>query len=327
MSMMTTQNGRPASLEEAITFGQCASRFLEAMRGSVPSTAKRTWRATLDRHALPLLGDLPVRNVTPGDVYAVLKPVWTTKPETARRLRARLELIFEFASAHGHLQGPNPATLKGSLEQRLTSQPAREVGTAPSLPVADVPAFIRRLKQIDSIPARALEFGILTLARESELVGMRWADIYEMSTWNIPGQSRKSGQPRRVLLSRAAAEVLERLPRHGELVFGSATDRPLSAGARLAILRAVGRADGERWLSRMGRPICATGFRNSFREWADAFGGDPHLAEVVLGAPDTQSFNRTSSLKAQLEMLEEWGNFCATGRVGADATSGEPNKR
>jgi integrase len=274
----------------------------------------RRWRASLEDYALPTLGDVPISTVTPEQVCNVLEPIWITKPETARRLRARLELVFKFAMEAGHLKGPNPAAWSESLKQRLPAQPVRERVRAPSLPAADVPAFVSGLQQVDGMAARALEFGILTLVRQSELIGARWADIHDMRTWRIPRQVRKNNQSRMLPLSPYAVEVLQQIPDGGELLFGRATGLPLSPTSLAHTLRRVSHADGGGWLDRFGRPITFVGFRDSFREWASeiaSFG--PEQAEIALGGRDRQSLTREGTLKVQRKILESWAEFCATG--------------
>jgi integrase len=311
---MTMEAGREGSKSGRTTFAKCAARYLKGRESVVARPAMRNWRASLDRYALPTLGDVPIRTVTPEQVCNVLEPIWITKPETARRLRARLEVVFEFAIAAGHLKGPNPAAWSESLKQRLPDQPARERVRAPSLPAADVAAFVSALHQVDSVAARALEFGILTLVRQSELIGARWADIHDMRTWRIPGQLRMNNQSRILPLSSYAVEVLQRIPDRGELIFRRATGLPVSTTLVAQALRRVRNADGSGWFDRFGRPITFAGFRDTFREWASEIAGfGPEQAEIALGGRDTQSLTRDGTLRVQRKMLDGWAEFCATG--------------
>jgi integrase len=150
----------------------------------------------------------------------------------------------------------------------------RTENRAPALPPEHFPAFVSRLGREEGPAARAVEFGILTLARQAELAGTQWSDFSE-SMWRIPGQLRKCGDPRLVPLSARAIEVLQGLPRHGEFVFGRDTEHPLRSTSLLQILRRVNDADGGRWIDSLGRPIMFAGFRRTFCEWATKIAHSP----------------------------------------------------
>lgn len=180
------------------------------------------------------------------------------------------------------------------------------------LPAAEVPAFIGSLRRVDSVAARALEFQILTLARQGEVIGARWSDVEDICTWRIPAHLRKSGLACRRPLSAAATDILDCLLQDGVFVFSSATDRPLSRLALVRALRAVQDANPGRWIDRSGAPVHSSGFRRSFCEWAvDIAGHDPEFVEVVLCGRDRHSLDRHASLKRQVDIIEEWGAFSA----------------
>jgi predicted DNA-binding transcriptional regulator AlpA len=192
------------------------------------------------------------------------------------------------------------------------------------LPPEQLPAFVSRLGREDSAAARAVEFGILTLARHAELAGTQWSDLSE-SMWRIPGQLRRCGDPRVVPLSRRAIEILRGLPRHGEFVFARDTEHPLRSTSLLQILRRVNDADRGRWIDSFGRPVVFAGFRRTFCEWATEIAHFPLvLAEIALGMRDSHSLIREGNLNRQREVFEAWAEFCcgAAGSCADEASAG-----
>jgi hypothetical protein len=156
--------------ERQKSFGECADLLIESKRSGWRSvTHAAQWRQTLEVHAEPLWG-MPVDEVGTEAVLAVLAPIWKKIPETASRFRARVEAVLDFARANKWRSGENPAW-KGNLDHILTKRHALTRAHLEAMPYADVPALITRLSDIGSIPARALEFAILTAARTGEVLG------------------------------------------------------------------------------------------------------------------------------------------------------------
>ena len=172
------------------------------------------WDATLKTYAYPLIGSMPVAAVDTSLVMKVLQPIWNAKPETASRLRGRIEAILNWATVSEFRTGLNPARWRGHLDNLL---PARnkiaKVEHHAALPYADVPAFMVKLRQQEGMAARALEFLILTAARTGEVIGAQWPEInLREKLWTIPAERMKAGKEHRVPLSPRAVEILEADP-------------------------------------------------------------------------------------------------------------------
>ena len=175
---------------EVITFKAAAVATIEAKRAGW-SNAKHAaqWTATLEQHAFPTLGNKPVGAVDVHAVLEVLAPIWTTKPETASRLRQRIETVLDFASAKDWRTGDNPARRRGKLASLLPKQKAKgkRVTHHPSLPWQQMPDFMAELGKIGGVGAPALAFAILTGARSGEVRGMRWREVdMAAGVWAVP---------------------------------------------------------------------------------------------------------------------------------------------
>jgi integrase len=259
------QAGRMAAKLDAataMTFRDCAERYIAAHKAGWKNDKHATqWPATLTTYVYPSFGSLPVQAVDVGLVMKALESIWTEKPETAGRVRGRIESILDWATARGYRQGDNPARWRGHLENLLPKKTKiRRVEHHAALPYPEIGAFIAQLRrQQEGVPARALEFAILTAARTGEVIGARWHEInLTERLWTVPGERMKAGKEHRVPLSDAALAILEKLleTRQGDFVFpGSRTGRPISNMAMLMLLRRMGRGD-----------LTAHGFRSSFRD-------------------------------------------------------------
>jgi integrase len=226
---------------------------------------RKQWAATLERHAYPVIGDWPVSEIDTDAVMRVLKPIWAKTPETASRLRGRIEAVLDHAAAQGWRKEPNPARWRGHMD-KLLPKPRRIAAPEhrPSLPWQQVPAFLAALDERRGMAALALRFTILTAARTGEVRGMIWGEVdLERAVWTVPGQRMKAGRLHRVPLSAAAVAVLERVRplasaadgtmRREALVFpGGRSCKPLSDMALSMLVRGMaedGLAPGEqpRW--------------------------------------------------------------------------------
>jgi integrase len=289
------------------TFAEAAREYLAAHEaGWRGNGSHKQWRHSLVKHILPTLGRKPVNAITTADVLAVLSPIWTTIPETARRVRNRIELILDFAAAHEWRSGDNPAAWKGRLEALLPDQ--RRVNGKkhfPAMAWRDLPDLVRKLRADPN--ARGLELQILTAARPGEVAGMRWDEIdFDTATWTISGERMKNGQQHEVPLSPRAVALLAALPRVGEHVF-------------------IGRGDGPphprflaNTLRRMGHPkLTAHGFRSSFSSWANETTQYPsHVIEMclahVVGGAVERAYRRSTLLEQRRQLMDEWARFCAS---------------
>ena len=171
---------------------------------------RQQWRNTLATYVYPTLGELPVAAVDAGLVVQVLDPIWAEKPETASRVRGRIEAVLDAATVRGYREGPNPAQWRGNLAHVLPARArVRKVAHRAALPFDDVPAFLAALQTRPSMAARALEFAIFTAARTAEVLGARWSEIdLSAKVWTVPAERMKAGREHRVPLCDAALEVL-----------------------------------------------------------------------------------------------------------------------
>lgn len=293
----------------ALTFEQCAERYVKAHRAGWrnPKHAAQ-WESTLALHAYPVLGGLLVRDVALTHVMQVLEPIWTETTETAVRLRGRIELILDWAAARGLRDKDNPARWRGHLDKLLPkpSKVARREHFA-ALPVSEVGAFMVRLREVEGMGARALEFAILTAARSGEVRGATWSEIdMQAGVWTIPGSRMKAGKEHRVPLSDAALAVLAALP-EGEpddIVFKAQKGGKLSDMTVSAVLR------------RMAVPAVPHGFRSTFRDWCGERTNYPReVAEAALahaiGDKVEAAYRRGDAFEKRRVMMADWAQFLA----------------
>jgi len=267
------------------------------------------WKMTLTTHAAPIR-DKRVNEITTDDVIAVLKPLAVDRPETASRLRGRIERVLDAAKAKGFRSGENPARWRGHLDHLMAKRQKLSRGHHAALPFADLPAFVERLQARDAMAALALEFLILTAARTGEVIGARWSEIdLEAKVWTVPAQRMKAGRVHRVPLSERAVAILEKAKesRTNDYVFpGPGKDRPLSTNA----LRAL--------LIRLGVDVTAHGFRSSFRDWAGEVSTFPReVAEAALadtvGDATERAYRRGDALEKRRRLMNAWAAFLARG--------------
>ena len=211
-------------------FGDFADKFLEAKEAGWRNDKHRAqWRMTLTEYAAALRLK-PVNEIATEDVLAVLKPIWTEKPETASRLRGRIERVLDAARAAGHRTGENPARWRGHLDQLLAKRQKLSRGHHAAMPYDEVPAFMAALGERPATAARALEFTILTAARSGEALAARWDEIdFDRKLWRVPAGRTKAAREHRVPLSDRAVAILREMEagRTGEYVFpGQRPRRP-----------------------------------------------------------------------------------------------------
>jgi integrase len=248
----------------SMSFDQCVDRYFEAHRhGWRNPRHTREWLASLRKHASPILGALPVADVDTSLVCRVIEPLWTGKTETGSRVRRRIEAVLDWAKVRGFRQGENPARWKGHLDHVLPHREKINGGSKnfAAMSYAQVPAFVARLHEQDTVEARCLEFLILTAARLSQACGAPWSEIdLAARTWVIPAQRMKTGRSHRVALCDRAMAILERQRADYP---NSAFVFPRDNGRRAVATRQV-------WATckRIDGKITVHGFRSSFRDWA-----------------------------------------------------------
>lgn len=304
----------------AVTFKEVAEDCIQSLIPSwTNAKSEGQWRQTLSAYAYPKLGDMNVADITTDDVYAVLEPIWTTKPETAGRLRARIEKVLDRAAARRLRTGDNPARLKGNLDHLLAKHSkVKRVKSHAALPYADTASFMVDLRAREGVAARALEFAILTAARTSEAIGARWSEIdLDAAVWTIPAERMKARRDHRVPLSERALALLRTLPRdeNSDFLFISpmAKGEPLSNMALLSTLKRMNRAD-----------LTAHGFRSTFRDWAAETTAYPDavvemaLAHAIGNAVEA-AYRRGDLFEKRKRLMADWAAYCGgTSRSGAE---------
>ncbi|MGU3463569.1 tyrosine-type recombinase/integrase [Methylobacterium sp. C33D] len=294
----------------AVTFGAFADTLLpELAKGFKNEKHRAQWVSTLNTYAVSLRAK-PVAEITTDDVLAVLSPIWTTKNETAARVRGRIERVLDAAKAKGLRSGENPARWRGHLDQLLPKRRKLARGHHAALPFAEVPAFVAALRTRTAISALALEFTILTAARVGEVLQCPWSEIdRKTNTWIIPASRMKAEREHRVPLSPRVLEILDAVEplRRGNLVFPSfRADKPMSDMALSALLK------------RMGVRATTHGFRSSFRDWAGETTNYPReVAEAALahavGNATEQAYRRGDALEKRRALMSAWAEFVASG--------------
>jgi integrase len=295
---------------KVMTFDQCAERYISAHRAGWRNRKHAAqWQNTLRTYVSPTFGRLPVQAVDTGLVMKVLEPIWAIKPETASRVRGRIEAVLDWAAALGFRDFDNPARWKGRLDKLLPRRSTvRAVQHHAALPYTEVGAFIRGLRERPAMAARALEFVILTAARTGEVLGARWNEIdLRAKVWTIPASRMKSGREHRLPLSEAALAVLQQMRslRHNDHVFPGDRRDTMSDMALLMLLRRMNRSD-----------LTAHGFRSTFRDWAaerTTFQSEVvemALAHVVSDKVEA-AYRRGDLFEKRRKLMDAWASYCA----------------
>jgi integrase len=292
----------------AMSFAECAAAYIAAHRAGWrnPKHAAQ-WPSTLAAYVYPIFGGLPVQAIDTGLVVKAIEPIWTTKPETASRVRGRIESVLDWAAARGYRQGENPARWRGHLENLLAKKSkVRRVEHHAALPYVEISAFMGELRGQEGIAARALAFAILTAARTGEVIGATWAEIdVAARLWTIPAERMKAGKEHRVPLSEAAIAILGQMDQGRGKVF------PISNMAMAMLLRRMGRRD-----------LTVHGFRSSFSDWCaerTAFPSEVRemaLAHTVADKVEA-AYRRGDLFEKRRALAEAWAKFCDTPAAGA----------
>ena len=295
---------RDKGKRQSLTFEEAARRVWAEQIEPNAKNAKhcQQWINTLRNYAFPLIGSLPVHAIRQSDILRVLSPIWTEKPETARRVRQRLRTVLNWARAAGHYDGINPVE---GVEDGLPKQRAK-VQHFKALPYGELPNLMRSIEDVDGMGALSLRFTILTAARSGEVRGAMWSEIdTEARLWTVPGERMKAGEPHRVPISDAALAVLKSVRGLSEgLVFPSSRrDRPLSDMTLAAVLK------------RLEVPATVHGMRSTFRDWCEEMTGFPHevkeaaLAHTVRNKAEA-AYRRTDLFDKRRDLMDQWARFC-----------------
>ena len=289
------------------TFKDAALELIESKRpGWKNAKHAAQWTSTLEAYAFPSLGRMQVAQIATADVIGALNPIWSDKPETANRVRQRIEAVLDYASALGMRTGDNPARWRGHLDNLLPKPTkVRAVKHHPALPHAEIADFMADLSGRAGVATRALRFTILTAARSGETRGMMWGEVdLENATWTIPAERMKAGKEHRVPLTPEAISLLGPRRDDAALVFESETrvGKPISDMSMTAVLRRMGR-----------NGITVHGFRSTFRDWAGETTGFPReVIEAALahGIKDKAeaAYARSDLFDKRRALMEAWGS-------------------
>ena len=303
--------GKRLEAAKAISFRQCAERYIAAHRAGWKNAKHAAqWPSTLATYAYPIFGELAVQAIDVALVMQALEPIWQQKPETASRVRQRIEAVLDWATARKFREGENPARWRGHLENLLPAPgKIRQVEHHAALPYDEIGAFMAVLRDQEGVAAQALELAILTAARTGEVIGAKW-DEFDLAggMWTVPAGRMKAQREHRVPLSAPALALLTALheTRTGDVVFsGARRGKPISNMAMLMLLRRMGRGE-----------LTAHGFRSTFRDWAAECTNFPReiaemaLAHVVSDKVEA-AYRRGDLVAKRRQLMEAWGRYCS----------------
>jgi integrase len=315
-------NQRAAAVAERahrITFDEAVHKCLEARSLEWRNVKHgQQWINTLTTYASPVLGKLAVELITTDLVYKVLDPIWTTKTETATRVRQRIETVLDWCKARGYLKGENPARLKGGLGELLPkAQKIKKVEHHAAIPYPQVYDFVQALRSLKGFAPLALEFALLTAARTGEVVAAKWDEIdLSNKVWTVPAERMKAGKEHRVPLCDRAIEILRTMKaaQQNDYVFpGHSIEKHphLSTGAFLAVMK------------RMGKYAQYTphGLRSTFRDWASEttqFSNETlelALAHTIKNKAEA-AYRRQDQLEKRVKLMQQWQQFVETRQTG-----------
>jgi len=292
-----------------VTFKAMAETHIAANKDSWRNAKhKQQWENTLKTYAYPVFGDLPVSEVNTPHVLKVLEPIWREVPETASRLRGRIETVLDSAKARGYRQGENPARWRGHLAQILPARTKLSRGHHKAMAYDAVPAFLTELRAREAVSALALEFVILTAARTGEVIAAEWGEVdLAKALWTVPAERMKAGKEQRVPLSPRAVEILEQTKQLGGKHLFPGAQRSKLSGMAMAML-----------LRRMKLDVTVHGFRSAFRDWAAECTGYSHeVAEMALahtiGNAVERAYRRGDLFEKRRRLMADWATYCASG--------------
>jgi len=298
---------------QGLTFAQAAAAHIKS-RAAEFKNAKHLaqWTSTLEQYAFPTLGGVDVNDIETPHILAVLNPIWTKVPETASRVRGRIESVLAYATAAGYRNAdkPNPARWKGHLAAMLAKpSKVKRVEHHAALPYAELPAFMKKLRVEVGMGAEALQFAILTATRTGEVIGARFGEIdFQAKTWTIPAGRMKASKEHRVPLSDAALAIIEKMSAAGRnddayIFTGMRAGQPLSNMSLLAVLKRMKRSD-----------LTTHGFRSTFRDWAGETTAHPrevieHALAHRLKDKAEAAYQRGTLMAKRKALMDDWAQF------------------
>lgn len=320
---------KKAAATKARTFAEVAQQYFDAYAASWTNERHRAqFTSTMAQYVNPVIGGLVVAAVDTAAVLRVLEQavpgdakrglpsgtLWAARPATADRVRNRVEAVLDWASVRGHRSGDNPARWQGFLELTLPARSKTAKAHHAALDYHELPKFMAELRAVDSIPARALQFAILTAARTGEVLGATWDEIdLPNAVWVIPASRMKARKDHKVLLAPAVVALLGSLPREYDRVFtGPSRDGGLSGSAMPKVLK------------RLAPGVTAHGMRSCFADWAHEQTAYAHHAVEIslahaIGSSTEQAYRRGDMLDKRRELMTAWCAYCESPPVAAGA--------
>ncbi|MCP4316232.1 MAG: integrase arm-type DNA-binding domain-containing protein [Hyphomicrobiales bacterium] len=294
--------------ESGKTFGDAADSYYQSMKARWTSAKTRhQWETTLKETCKPVRRK-PVADVGTDDVLKILTPLWQTTPETARRVRSRIENVLDYSKAKHWRSGENPARWRGHLENVLPKRDKKKRKHFSAMSYKDVPAFMERLAGLEWLSCRALEITILTACRTGEVLKAQWSEIdFESALWTVPAERMKAREEHQVPLPPKVIEILTPPyeSRYNKFVFpGNAPGKPLSDMAMIMLMY------------RMEiKGATVHGFRSSFRDWCgDQTSFAREVAEAALahqvGSEVERSYRRGTALEKRRQLMNAWADYC-----------------
>ncbi len=302
------RSAKAAQNAAALTFAQCTDAYIAKQEAGWKNAKHgNQWRNTLATYAYPVIGQVLISDIEQAHILRILEPIWTTKTETASRLRGRIENVLDYATVRGYRKGDNPARWRGHLD-KLLAAPSKIVSPShhTALPHTKIGALMERLREEIGINARALEFTILTIARSGEVRGATWDEIdMEGAVWTIPAHRMKAKREHRVPLPASTLKLLQGLPR----IDGSPLLFPNTKGALLSDVALTN------VLRRIGQTVSVHGFRSTFRDWAGettAFAREviEHALAHQLKDKAEAAYARGTLFDKRRRLMNEWGKYC-----------------
>jgi len=312
-----------SNLQPTVTFGAFAMQLVDDIENGFRNQKHRQqWRNTLKAYAASMF-EIPIAEVATEHVLAALQPIWLSKPETASRVRGRIERVLDAAKVKGLREGENPARGRGHLDLLLPKRGKTEVSHHAALPFSEVADFMSALRLRAGVTARALEYTILTAARSGETRGMTWAEVdLDQKLWTIPGARMKASETHAVPLSEPAAAILTAMrpeePKPRDVVFPAPRGGTLSDMAMAQVLKRMERSD-----------FTLHGFRSTFRDWAgETTQFDREVVEMALAhtiaSKTERAYRRGKALEKRRELMDAWSAYCTrSGPHELQASEGE----
>ncbi len=319
------------------TFAQAVDEYTPIKQAELAENRYRNqWSESIHKHALPMLGSKLVNEISIDDILAVLKPIWFSKTATADKLRRKLKAVFDYCIGQGYLEGDNPAEWGGRLKMALPA-PSKISGAEnyPAVQLQDLGRFWRALERREGNSAAALRFQILTATRSGAIRFMTWGELSDdLTIWAVqPGRTSskipKSGNPRKVLLSPMAIEILKSMPKKKDCpyVFWSPTGKAFSDASLGSVMKKIHDEDVRQGNTgfldgRTGKRAVPHGFRSTFKDWSLEIGNfDTNLSEMSLwhnvGSRVEQAYARTELIGQRRRIMDEWAEYVSKEGVEA----------